>query len=272
MTHQPGGYRIDLENRTALQAMCLTPTALTAALSQTFSRPAEIDPRPWFKIRNQSSEGSCQGHAQAAAGEQVYYCQAGKAIRFSSDAAYYLAQKQDNITGDRGSTISGGMKVAKTIGHLEEQYMPYTPKYNPGDIPPNYANLMGPYKVQTAATLTTFAQIVDWLAQGIGGVWWGTSWSVQPNSRGEITRWSNGGGGHATALMGYTAETESDGYPKWLWLANSWGTAWGIEGWAKVHRDAVNDALRQQYTVVAGISDMKDIKPRKVDWRKENVF
>lgn len=267
-----GGCILSDESRAQFEAMAIPAGRLAMALGVEFARPSSIDPRAWSKIRNQQSEGSCNGHAVTAAQECCHHAATGEFRQFSPDFAYYRAQAFDGIRGDRGSTVSGAVRVAREIGAIHEELMPYTPAYNPGEVPINANALAAPYRVATAADLKSYADIVAWIGKGMGGVWWGCGWSVTPDSQGYIRRWSIGQGGHATGLLGYGGGEDSDGLPEYLWLKNSWGEAWGAGGWAKVTRRAIEDALRDRWTVVAGISDMVDLKPRLVDWRKASVF
>lgn len=270
--NNPGGCILNESSTNAFRRMAIAAGAMSAAVGIEFARPASIDPRSWSKLRNQSSEGSCNGHAVTAAQEQCCYASTGEFRQFSPDYAYYKAQKFDGIRGDSGSTVSGAMRVAKELGAILETMMPYTPRYNPGDIPINADDYASQYRVATAAELKSYADVVNWLGKGFGGVWWGTSWSPQLGGDGYVRSWGGGGGGHATALMGYGGPEDSDGLPEFLWLKNSWGPSFGLDGWCKLTRKAFEQALRNQWTVVAGISDMVQLKPRQVDWRKASVF
>ncbi len=267
-----GGCILNDDSRAKFEAMAMHADHLARALGIEFARPAVIDPRSWSTMRNQSSEGSCNGHASAAAQEQCHFAQTHDFRQFSPDFMYYRAQQFDGLRGDVGSTVSGAVRVAHEIGALLEERMPYTPRYNPGDVPINANAEAAPFKIATVADLKTYRDIVEWIGKGFGGVWWGCSWNVTPDGQGYIRRWSTGGGGHATALLGYGGPVDADGLPEFVWLKNSWGTSFGLSGWAKVTRRAIEDALRQQYTEVAGISDMPSLKPRVVDWRKASVF
>lgn len=266
-----GGYRFELERSDDLFRLSMPSVELYTALDGDFERPKEIDPRTWFEIRNQANEGSCNGHASVAACEQVAKA-SGQPQRFSPDAMYYLAQQEDGIRGDSGSTISGALKVCLEVGPILEANMPYTPRYNPTDVPLNYRELAAPYKLGSGATLKTYRDVVEWLGRGFGGTWWGVRWGINPSGSGEVRQWSFGGGGHAVALMGYGGTVDSDGLPAYLWLANSWGRTWGASGWAKLYRKAFEQAAADRWTVIAGVSDMPNLVPRVVDWSKASVF
>jgi C1A family cysteine protease len=271
VTEFVGGYLFHHERQDDLFRLTMNRGDFVSLLAASFLRPAEIDPRVWFAIRNQQNEGSCNGHAAAAACEMAAKA-SGQPQRFSPDAMYYLAQQNDGIRGDAGSTVSGALQVCLEVGPILEANMPYTPRYNPTDLPRNYRELAAPYRLGKGAILKNYREVVEWLGRGFGGVWWGNRWGINPGSSGEVTRWSFGNGGHATALLGYGGSTDGDGLPAYLWLANSWGTTWGLGGWAKVHRAAFEQALTDRWTVVAGVSDMPNLKPRTVDWSKESVF
>ena len=218
---------------------------------------------------------NCQGHAISAAGEDCYRIAShGNLTRFSSDAAYYLTQKIDGLLGgDNGSTIAGGMKMAMDIGFIPEQSMPYTDRYNPQDLPKNYAELGAPFRVKGHIVLEGpdfFAQAVQWIGSGAGACTIGIPWGVNLDEKGFVHWTGGGGGGHANAILGYGGPKDSDGLPQFLWDANSWSKSWGpLKGFCKWTRDMFNKAMAHRYSVGIGISDMSQVKPRRRSW-KEN--
>lgn len=259
-----GGYRFDIERHDELVAGEMPLSAYTAAMGAPHEAPRSFDPRAFSPVRNQSSEGSCQGHSITAALGLCHYAKTGTWKDFNPDHAYYRSQALDGLRGDVGSTIAGGMRYANTIGGLPQDEGPaYTPKYNPGDYPQSLDVKCQPYRIYSYTTLRTYDDIVKWIGNGFGGVSWGIRWGLEPDSKGDIRRYRSGSGGHATALLGYGDD--------FLWLKNSWGTTWGLSGWARIYREAIEGALRDSYTVVVGISDMAEVKPRDIDWVKESI-
>lgn len=267
-----GGYRYDIEDRAWLetQSMSKYDYAVVAATGD-IERPPVVDPRPWFNVRNQGQEGSCQGHSITAAGEHCFRVASnGEVIRFSPDVAYYETQRIDGLLGaDNGSTIAGGMKMARNLGFCPEHHMPYSDRYNPGALPKNLAELCGPYKIKKFKIFEGpdyFAETVEWIGLGLGGVSYGIDWGVRLDSLG-VASWSpSNGGGHANACLGYTGPVDADGLPQLLIAVNSWGD-WGpLKGWYLWRRAEFNKVMAHKWSVIVGISDMDDVKPRKIDW------
>jgi len=264
-----GGYRFDKEDRAYLLDTQMRSDAYKTAMSIPFSRPKKIDPRKYAPVRNQATEGACQGFALRAAGGNCFLNKTGEWKEFSPDAAYYLTQKKDGIRGDNGSTVAGGAWVATQLGFLPEEHMPYSDRYNPGDLPDNHVKLMEPFKVQNHKVLTSYSEVVEWLGRRFGGVWYGCRWGVQIDANG-FMNWSASGGGHSNALMGYDGPESSDGLPQFLWNLNSWSKQWGLGGWSKWNRSEFEQMIRDSNSVVIGISDMEDVEPRESKWANDN--
>lgn len=172
LSEKVGGWRSDIEDREWLVANSLAMQSLPVV--DAADRPKEVDPRSWSKMRSQGQEGSCQGHDIAACGEGCFHVASGDVISFSPDVAYYQTQKIDGLLGaDNGSTISGGMKMATTVGFCPEEAMPYSDRYNPQDQPANVTELCAPYKVAKHCVFSGpdyFKQVVDWIGSGFGFV------------------------------------------------------------------------------------------------------
>jgi C1A family cysteine protease len=261
------GYRIDLENKPALLAGATDFRALT------YSAPEEIDPRPWHRIENQGSMGSCQGHALSSVCEMAYHIATGQVTQFSPLFAYYASQKIDGLLGsDNGSTISGGKDCAMKYGQCPLDVMPYpNPVRYTGKIPQEAFEAAEPFKIRSHSVCDSYADVFAYLASGQGGVEIGISWGLQPVN-GVVERFQSGGGGHAVSFLGYSPRKDSQGR-NYLWLANSWGTdTWGVNGWAEVAPQAVDDMARHPHTVMIGLSDLTTPEVRNVSWAKTNPW
>lgn len=277
-----GGWRFDEERYEILQSAAIPDPVVRGVFASDWEIPKVCDFREAVPRRSQSSEGSCQGHAQTYATELVHYFKTGKTIRFSPDFAYYEAQRKDGLLGrDQGSTITGGAWVAKNLGSLEERYMPYTPRYNPQDQPIDARAKAAPFQVANFAILRSYRDIVEWYARGLGACWWGIRWGLSESSAGWVTRFTPGRGGHAIGIgmWGYKGEKppsfSSDGLPDWLWQTNSWTNnpqEVSLNGFCRITRQAVEAALADPYTVCVGVTDMPQLKPRRIDFSKDSVW
>jgi hypothetical protein len=263
------GYRFDLEDR---HELLMTSTPLPEDLMRGFAEPEEIDPRPWHRIENQGSMGSCQGHALSSVCEMAYHITTGNVIQFSPLYAYLGTQELDGLLGrDVGSTIEGGLRLVREKGICPLEFMPYpNPVRYTSRIPQEARDAARPFKIRSHTFCKSYADVYQFLASGQGGVSIGIGWG-NFDSDGLVETYRIGRGGHAVALLGYSKRQAADGR-KYLWLANSWATSWGVNGWAEVSPRAIDQMFQASYTVMIGMSDLETPKPRYVDFSKSNVM
>lgn len=260
--NSPGGWRMDLERRDQLFAGAIEIDF--NSLMKGFREPEEIDPRPWHKIENQGSVGSCQGHSLSSVVEHAYHIATGEVKQFSRAYAYYATQLIDGISGDEGSTIDGGVQLATIRGLPLEESWTYSGRYDP--TPPGgwdaQYEAAAPWKIRNKVIIRNYDDAYRFLASGQGGIHHGSSWGFEPNREGVVERFRPGGGGHSTAFLGYSKR-------KNIWMANSWGN-WGIGGYAEITPEAFNAMCRHSYSVVIGLTDLTTPKARRIDWATED--
>lgn len=260
-SHLTGFWLGDEEDRAHL---ALTSVPLPEL---TYSAPEEIDPRKLFPnhrwVENQASQGSCAGHANTTI---VEYCLGiatqKEPVHLSRQYSYIMAQKKSGISGDRGSTIDGNVRVA-VDGIPREEFWPYTGRYHtspPGGWEPCYEDAKN-YRLAKHAVLRSYDDVFNWLASGTGAVNIGIRWGVPDAPVCENYR--NSGGGHAVALIGYTTRKDADGR-NYILLLNSWGPNWGAGGFCEVAPKAIQQMLQSTYTVMIGMTDMQNIQPREI--------
>jgi C1A family cysteine protease len=223
-----------------------------------------VDARKVMKIEHQGAVGSCQGHALSSCVELCYYIATGDLTRQLSRAyGYYETQRIDGITSDRGSTISGGIKLATTRGIPQEKLWTYSGRYD-NRRPANWTEVetdAQQHRIGQSYRMTTYDGVRTFLGSGQGGISIGISWSGEVD-RAIVERFSgSGGGGHAIALLGLSARLDNSGRP-YVLMMNSWGANWGNGGWAEWSPSAVEQMLRHRYTACFGLSDMPNLKPR----------
>lgn len=261
------GYRQDLENVQQLKATASPMPAMT------FAAPEEIDPRPWHRIENQSSMGSCQGHALSSVVEYAYHIATGEVIQLSPMWCYLETQRIDGLIGsDRGSTIDGGRRLAETKGVCTLAVFPYpNPVRYSTNVPQGASEDAAKYVIRSHVMCRTYDDVFQFLASGAGGVELGITWndSMYPRN-GVVERYRRGGGGgHAIAFLGYSKRKDSQGR-KYLWLANSHSQSYENGGYVEVAPQAVNDMFTDPMTVMIGLSDLSVPKSRKFDWSKKS--
>jgi C1A family cysteine protease len=225
----------------------------------------KVDPRKVMKIEQQGSVGSCQGHALSSCVELCYYIATGDLTRQLSRAfGYYETQRIDGINGDRGSTISGGIKLATTLGIPREELWKYSGRYE-NRRPSNWNEIVEDAKLHQVGQsyrMESYDGVRTFLGSGQGGISIGISWGGEVD-RPVVNSFSGaGGGGHAIALLGLSERLDQSGRP-YVWMLNSWGANWGNKGWSEWAPSAVEQMLKHRYTACFGLSDMPNVKPRE---------
>lgn len=249
------GYRIDLEDRDFLRRRA-DSLEVIERVCRGADLPEEVDPRPWHRIENQSSMGSCQGHAQSSAGEMCFRIATGNITQFSPLFAYYATQKIDGLQGrDSGSTIAGGAENAMRNGFCPADVMPYKLPYK-WELPQKALDAAAPFKIKKKVVFSQEPQLKLFLGTGQGGIVIGIAWSkyCEPAS-GVIETYRPGGGGHAVSILGYSKRKDHAG-KNYYWMANSWGKGYGVDGFSEISPDAISQMLQNNYTVMVGYSDL----------------
>lgn len=262
MSGHIGGWLHDEEDVKYLDA--LPNESAVLAMRGTYDE-VKVDPRAVMKIENQGSVGSCQGHALSSCVELCYYIATGDLTRqLSRQYAYVETQRIDGISGDRGSTISGGIKLATSKGIPEESLWKYSGRYE-NRRPSNWSEIetnAAQHKIGQSYKMSSYDGVRTFLGSGQGGISIGISWSGEVD-RPVVNSFSGaGGGGHAIALLALSERLDSSQRP-FIWMLNSWGANWGNKGWAEWAPAAVEQMLRHRYTACFGLSDMPNVKPRE---------
>jgi len=223
-----------------------------------------LDPRKLIRIENQKKISSCAGHSLSTNLEWINCIATGGGIvQLSRMAGYILAQEVSGITGDSGSTITGGVKVAKTTGLPEESLWPYPQSYTRTKPTNNWKENAATYKITQDVHLTSYEQWRTWLGSGQGGIHTGIAWGDSMN-RAIVETFSAGGGGHSVAALCLSDRKDAAGEP-YSWIANSWSESFGSReypGWQEWSPTAIRQMLRHNFTVFVGLSDMPNVKPR----------
>jgi C1A family cysteine protease len=258
-----GDWLREREDYAFLRSLPAAP--MFTAAWRAFSRPAEID-ISWHKTEDQSQLGSCQGHSVSSVLERLAHVN-GESVQLSEIFAYLATQKIDGLLGsDRGSTISGGCKMAVQFGCPPETNTGY-PRAYPGSAAraailseKNYKDAE-PYKAKSAWQVPQdHDALLDFIGGG-GGINFGITYysNLIPSDR--IVRAYNpprNGGGHAMCILGYdrngnlrAANSHADG--PYLITPNAWRTM-----------------LQHQWTAAIGLMGNPEAKP--VDWYNNSPY
>jgi hypothetical protein len=275
MAGHVGGWLYDLDHEPErwqrLQAM-LSSDEPVLAMRGSYEE-VSIDPRQFMKVENQGSVGSCQGHSISSCVEWCYaIATGGEKLQLSRAYGYYETQRLDGITGDRGSTIEGGVKLATQYGICREELWPYSGRYEPTRPRPieELRADAAQYKIGKTYSLKSYDAIRTFLGSGQGAVHLGITWNSSVDS-GSVNSYSGaGGGGHAIGLYALSTKKDSSGRP-WLWMMNSWGGSWGQSGWSEWSPNAVSQMMAARWSVFIGVSDMPNLTPRKFtveEWKR----
>jgi C1A family cysteine protease len=260
--YHTGGWRIDLERFDVLAALPAEDPVL--AMRGTYNE-VSVDPRSVLRVENQGSVGSCQGHSISSSCEWCYVIATrDEDLQLSRAYGYYETQRLDQISGDRGSTIEGGIRLATEFGICREELWPYSGRYEPTRPRPieELRKDAATYKIGKSYKLTSYDGIRTFLGSGQGAVHLGITWNSSVDAA-VVNNYSGAqGGGHAISLYSLSERKDSQGRP-YCWMMNSWGKGWGNTGWAEWSPTAISQMLSSRWAVFVGVSDMPNVKPRE---------
>lgn len=267
------GYNPEIERVDEIRESA-TPFSITYG---DYDAPEEVDPRGKIRHDKQFDMGSCAGFSLTNGGELIYlYSQGWQQYttegQFSQLFAYLETQRIDGLLGrDVGSTIAGGLKVAREIGFLPLSELPYKTPY-----PSNARTLItsamrakaGALKIGSHSWLKSYDDIFNYLASGVGAVHTGTVWNNSfYAANGVLERISlANGGGHATCWAGYSKRKDSRGR-NYIWRLNSHNDAW-----VEIAPSVIDALFSHPHTSIVGISDLSVPKPRKFDFSKQSIL
>ncbi|MCL6620525.1 MAG: hypothetical protein K6T55_00335 [Syntrophobacterales bacterium] len=229
--------------------------------------PPAVDLRAWCSpVENQKSLGSCTAHAAVGIVEYFQRRAFGKHLEGSRLFVYKATRNLMQVTGDTGAWLRNTMAALVLCGVPEERYWPYTDKTPDFDKePPSFVYAIG----DNYETLTYFchdpqganlpgsevlASVKKYLAAGIPSMFgfWGfpsfdhtdVKGGIPFPCPGEKAEW-----GHAIVAVGYddAKKIKNTKCNKTttgaLLIRNSWGPAWGDQGYGWLPYDYVLSKL-----------------------------
>ena len=267
------GYNPELERIDEIRATA-TPFDVTYG---DYDAPEEIDPRGLIRHDKQFNMGSCAGFSVTSNGEYIGtrlqgWKEHNHDFQFSQLFAYLETQRIDGLLGrDVGSTIAGGLRVAREIGFLPLADLPYRTPY-PNDARTLVTEAMrskaGSSKIGSHSWLKSYDDIFNYLASNTGSCHTGTVWNDSfYAANGVLERISlSNGGGHSTCWAGYSKRKDARGR-NYLWRMNSHN-----DSWTEIAPSVIDALCSHQYTSIVGMSDLTVPKPRKIDFSKTSII
>jgi C1A family cysteine protease len=244
---------------------------LTPGKKRATALPDTVDLRQWCSpVENQKGLGSCTAHAGVGVVEYFQNRAFGKHLEGSRLFVYKATRNLMQVTGDTGAWLRNTMGALVLCGVPEEKYWPYTdaePDFDnepPGfvyAVADNYEALQyfchDPLGANVAGS-AVLTSVKDYLAAGIPSMFgfWGFASFESSDIKGgipypcpgESAQW-----GHAIVAVGYddgkkiTNTACNKTTTGALLIRNSWGTAWGDQGYGWLPYDYVVNKLAMDF-------------------------
>jgi hypothetical protein len=232
--------------------------ASEAGVLGTISIPPTLDLREsWWGINDQGSTGSCVGWALADSVLRYLFIKKEKipknkllSPRFiwmaAKETDEFITQPSTFIEED-GTSLKAALDIARKYGCVFDEILPF----NTGQLYPNPAKtfyaLAAEFKINSYFNLkNNLGNWRTWLASKgpiLTRINVDATWDNATKTNGELDQYfpQTARGGHAVALVGYTESA--------FIVRNSWGTAWGKEGYAFASWRYAQEAFTESYGV-----------------------
>jgi len=228
--------------------LCAAPAAL----------PPSKDLRAtWWKIGDQGTTGSCVGWATADSILRWHFVDANrlpKDERLSPRFIWMSAKETDVFVSqpttfieEAGTSLKAALDIARKFGAVRDSLLPfgsvalYTGKTN------TFYATAAQLKISSYFNLeTNLGDWRTWLASNgpiLTRLDVDATWDSATANQGKLDAYqpSTGRGGHAVALVGYTADR--------FIVRNSWGAQWGDKGFAYASFAYAQTAFTEAYGV-----------------------
>jgi C1A family cysteine protease len=219
--------------------------------------PGKADLRSWFSpIEDQGNLGSCTANAGAGLVEYFQRRAFNEYVDASRLFLYKATRKLEGSIGDTGAYLRTTMKALVMFGVASEKIWPYTiAKFD--DEPPAFCYAYGQnFKVTKyyrldpigVASHDVLAGVKQKLAAELPSMFGFTVYSSFPQNAGQpdIPMPKKGEkilGGHAVVAAGFDDTKKIGNSTGALLIRNSWGPAWGDQGYGWLPYDYVTSGL-----------------------------
>ncbi|MFM9885343.1 MAG: C1 family peptidase [Burkholderiales bacterium] len=238
--------RLDLRDRPYTPRVANLPPEFPSRERVKTHLPGYLKPAA-ERVLDQGREGACTGFGLAAVINYLFWARDGSDVNVSPRMVYHLAKFYDEWPGEdySGSSCRGALKGWHKHGVCDRALWPYSVHLKTGKVPLFEAPVAGwdsdavtrplgvYYRIEKRSVVDMQAALVEIGAIYVSGdVHEGWSLPVTKASFTDYTSLpvipfgsaSKISGGHAFALVGYTAT----GFV----VQNSWGRDWGMSGFA----------------------------------------
>ena len=215
--------------------------------------PASVDLRaPWWDIGDQGPTGSCVGWGSTDSVARYHFVQAGKLAKTDhlSIRLSWMGSKEldtdpnpNSFIESAGTSLKGAVDILKKYGAVPDALLPFHIA--------NYLYLGEENTFYATAATRRIAAYYNlgknlaswrtWLATHgpiLAGLSVDATWDNAKATHGKLDTFQPNTvrGGHAVAIVGYTAD-------KRFIVRNSWGTAWGDNGFGYASEAYINAAF-----------------------------
>lgn len=263
------GWLKDKENKGRLRNLSISAGLLLGVVGfNPELDPIEVDNTSWIQVDDQGNTNSCAGFAFAQCAETCEFYQTGsRTFHANGMVSYVLGQRSAGFVGDVGCTLEGVIRAARRYGIASEQIRPFTGIYD-SNVPQNVLDEAKNHTLTGLVELTSYDEIVSFLARREGGVFAALEWLTGHRDCDGVIEKNKGWslGGHAVSLTGYSRRRDRKGRP-YLWLTNSHSRRWANRGHAECAPDAVTEWIRTYQGIFYGITRFNPftrIKPRLI--------
>jgi C1A family cysteine protease len=213
------------------------------ALGAVAALPKSVDLRAsWWAIQDQEDTGSCVGWATAEGVVRYHMTRAGKMKRteqlsprfiwMSSKETDEFTARPESFVEEAGTSLKSAMDIVRKYGAVKMSLLPFhlETKMFTGSENAFYATAA---QMKVASYFNLEKELNkwrSWLASTgpiLAGLSVDSTWDNAATTQGNLDTYqpSTARGGHAIAVVGYTAAGR-------FIIRNSWGTAWGDKGFA----------------------------------------
>jgi hypothetical protein len=216
--------------------------------------PPSVDLRAvWWDIGNQESTGSCVGWASTDSVARYHFVKAGKLAqpgRLSPRLTWMGSKETDTFTSrpetfieGAGTSLKAAVDILRNYGAVPESLLPF--HISTFMYLGNENTFFATAATRRIASYFNLGKNLNdwrtWLATPgpiLAGLSVDATWDNATATQGKLDTFQPNTvrGGHAIAIVGYTAD-------KRFIVRNSWGTAWGDHGFAYASEAYINAAF-----------------------------